>query len=139
MGIRRKAREYALQALYYMDIRRDDSPDALALYTLTLPEPGARPAEAEGERDRPGPVRQEAIQARLADLTGVAVLFDRGHGQNPSSYWSTIISDLEIRGAAVVETYEEITPGLLSGYDLFWLVDNDYSSWTADEFDALEE
>jgi N utilization substance protein B len=32
MGIRRKAREYALQALYYIDIRRDDSPEALALY-----------------------------------------------------------------------------------------------------------
>jgi N utilization substance protein B len=32
MGIRRKAREYALQALYYIDIRRDDSPEALELY-----------------------------------------------------------------------------------------------------------
>ena len=32
MGIRRKAREYALQALYYIDIRRDDSPQALELF-----------------------------------------------------------------------------------------------------------
>jgi N utilization substance protein B len=37
MGIRRKAREYALQALYYIDIRRDDSPDALALYEQCFP------------------------------------------------------------------------------------------------------
>ena len=32
MGIRRKAREFALQALYFIDIRKDDSPEALSLY-----------------------------------------------------------------------------------------------------------
>jgi len=37
MGIRRKAREHALQALYFMDIRRDDSPEALALYRQCFP------------------------------------------------------------------------------------------------------
>jgi N utilization substance protein B len=37
MGIRRKAREHALQALYYMDVRRDCSPEALALYRQCFP------------------------------------------------------------------------------------------------------
>ena len=37
MGIRRKAREHALQALYFMDIRRDGSPEALALYRQCFP------------------------------------------------------------------------------------------------------
>ncbi len=39
MGIRRKAREYALQALYYIDMRRDDSPEALELYRNSFAPP----------------------------------------------------------------------------------------------------
>jgi N utilization substance protein B len=37
MGTRRKAREHALQALYYLDVRKDESPEALALYQQCFP------------------------------------------------------------------------------------------------------
>ncbi len=72
-----------------------------------------------------------------ADLTGVAVMYDRSHGQNASSYWSTIVSDLESRGATVTENTVAITDFVLAGYNVVWMTWSE--TWTTNEVFALLE
>ncbi|MFH1374103.1 MAG: choice-of-anchor D domain-containing protein [bacterium] len=94
-------------------------------FLLTPPDPGAKAAaDDEPTSDRSSvSFRTTSIEAQLADLTDVYILFDRSHGQGSTSGWLTIISDLEARGATVTENFDTLTPGLLDNYDIYWTVD----------------
>jgi hypothetical protein len=71
-------------------------------YVLTPPSPNPGGTGSDGEPLPPG--RGTAIEATLGDLTDVRVLWDRSHGQSDATNWSTLISDLTLRGAEVVES-----------------------------------
>jgi hypothetical protein len=83
------------------------------------------------------PAQTSLLQAVLADLTGVDILYDRTHGEPTSSTWSTIIADVIARGATVTENTSPITPALLSGYDLLWITDVN-SAFTGAEITAIQ-
>ena len=94
-------------------------------FLLTPPDPDALAAtDDEPAFDRSTvSFRTASIEAQLADLIDVHILFDRSHGQSSTGSWSTIISDLEARGATVTENFDTLTPGLLDNYDIYWTVD----------------
>jgi subtilisin family serine protease len=107
---------------------------ASQVYTLTAPEAGP---EADGG-EPPPEFRTTPIQAQLANLTGVDILWDRSHGQTSTSAWTTLIADLTARGATVTESTVPITPTLLLGYDLLWSIDTGTSAvWAPGELAAL--
>jgi hypothetical protein len=98
-----------------------------------LPPPGKEPTEP-----RPGGMRTEPLRARLADLTGMNILWDCSHGQGSwQVYCSVIMSDLMARGATVTDNYEPITPQLLSGFDLLWSIPSD--PWSEPEMAAIRD
>jgi hypothetical protein len=101
-------------------------------FTLTAPEAPVGPDADGGEA--PADFRTTPIQATLADLTGIDILWDRSNGQATTSSWTTMVADLTARGATVTMSTDPITPALLSGYDVLWCID---TGSTAD-FDAAE-
>ncbi len=72
------------------------------------------------------------------DLAGVTILWDRSHGQQASSFWSTVVGDLVGRGATVTESLAEITPELLDGVRILWSQDAG-QAWSGTEIQALED
>ncbi|MCK5595958.1 MAG: hypothetical protein KAJ04_00790, partial [Candidatus Eisenbacteria sp.] len=110
--------------------------DSLRKYALAVP----RPAVAEPDGGRGGAPdharRATTLTARLADLTGVQILWDASHGQGSASEWSTMVADLTARGATVTENYVPITGELLGGYDVLWTIDC-YDTWTSGELSVL--
>ena len=91
-------------------------------YALTAPAPEGIDPET-GEAFRSENVRTVGIQALLRDLSGVRILWDVYHGELSSSYWSTLMSDVQARGATVTENSQAITASVLEGYDLLWVLD----------------
>jgi subtilisin family serine protease len=89
-------------------------------YTLTPPVPGGVTADG-GEAAMDG--RTTPITAVLDDLTGVRILHDVAHGQFGAALWTTIIADVESRGADVVVSNQTITPALLADFDVVWSTD----------------
>jgi len=85
------------------------------------------------------PSRQLARSpGRLADLTGLRVLWDASHGPWASIWsWGTVIGDIEARGAVVTENHDPITLDLLVGYDILWAIEFE-DPWTPDELTALD-
>jgi alpha-tubulin suppressor-like RCC1 family protein len=79
--------------------------------------------------------RAGARDARLADLTGVEILWDQLHGQDPATH-TTVVNQLESRGATVTENYARIDDVLLSGYHIAWITDCS-DSWWQTEVQAL--
>lgn len=75
--------------------------------------------------------------ARGGDMSGVSILWDRSHGQQTSSGWSTVIGDLTARGATLVESTEPVTTELLAGKRLLWSQDAG-QAWTTPQLDALD-
>jgi uncharacterized membrane protein len=63
-----------------------------------------------------------SLRADYADLTGVDILWPRGHGEGWSYYWRTLVEELEARGATVTESSEPFTTELLADYDIVWSV-----------------
>ena len=105
------------------------------VYTLTTP----MAPEAEADGGQPGEdSRTTPIQAELADLTGIDILWDRSHGQSTTSLWSTIIADFTSRGATLTSTgtSDVITPALLANYDVIWVSDLS-GTWDPPEVSAL--
>jgi len=84
------------------------------------------------------PLNLAPVEAMLADLTDVKIIWDISHGQTGFSSWSIIIGDLTSRGATVLENRAPITPALLKDYQIFWTPDinNDF---TSSEKDAIKE
>jgi hypothetical protein len=111
------------------------SASATQNYTLTAPQPGGE--DADGVVVGSEGTRTEPITASLEDLTGVNIMYDRSHGQTFSSGWSTIIADLQARGATVVENTLFITSELLGDYDVVWTTDISVP-WNVVELSALE-
>jgi subtilisin family serine protease len=109
--------------------------NATQVFTLTTPEIVVEPDQDGGTTD---PDRTTPIQAELADLTGVDILWDRTRTQVAPTSWSTIIADFTSRGATLTQTAttDVITPALLLGYDVLWSAD-DSEAWTADEVTAI--
>jgi len=74
---------------------------------------------------------------RLADLTGVQVLWDQAHGQTSWGH-VVIISNLECRGATVTRGNEPLTSSLLSNFGVVWITDCS-DTWTFPEVQALAD
>lgn len=110
-------------------------------FTLSVPRQKAADPEATDAVHRHtnahGLPRKQAISADLLNLTGVKILWDRAHGQQTPSSWSTIIDDLRLRGASVTENSTAITAALLAGYDMLWSIDCG-NTWTATEIVAVQ-
>jgi len=106
------------------------------VYTLTAP--GSGPSDnGDGAVAPPPPgARTQTISARLADLSDVNIMWDRSHSQGSFVNWSTLITDLQARGATVTENFSMITPTLLASFDALWTVDI-FRPWTAAETAAL--
>ena len=124
------------------DLRlRDVTDTSLQLFTLSLPDPSSTsPDYIENTNDTlPDPVfRATAIQAELATLNGLRILYDRSHGQQSTLGWSTLFTDLVSRGAQFTQSFDPITPELLDDYDLFYSTDMT-SSYTTPEVEALAD
>ncbi len=109
------------------------------LQTYTLPALPER-APVVLDEDRPastrGPVSSPALTAELNDLTDVRILWVRAHGENGAYNWSDLISDLEARGAELVESFEPVTTTLLTGFDIAY-VNYGYFEWSTAEIAAL--
>ncbi|MDX1450888.1 MAG: hypothetical protein R3246_17695, partial [Acidimicrobiia bacterium] len=105
-----------------------------AVYSLAAPVNGPDvDSGVEEAQTASGPV-----QIELNDLTGIDIMWDRSHGQTSTSSWSTLIGDLEARGATVTENTDPITPALLAGYEVLWSVDIS-SSFDPAELTALAD
>ena len=109
----------------------------VATYTLTAPDPTAPTFDQEGPLSLPAP-RTTPIQAQLADLTGVNVMWDRSHGQFSSLSWSIILGDLILRGATVAENNDPISAATLADVDILWSLDS-FTSWAPGEIAALTD
>ena len=79
--------------------------------------------------------RAAARDSRLADLTGIEILWDQRHGQTTSTH-TTVVAQLVSRGATVTESYDRINDVLLSGYDVAWITDCS-DNWWSEEVQAL--
>jgi hypothetical protein len=111
------------------------STPASRTYMLTAP-PGD-PEEVDSGGSAAQPVgRSTSMPAILSDLTGVRILWDRSHNQADTGGWTTIISDLTLRGAEVIESIEPINQGYLATFDILWTIDSN-SGWTQDNADAV--
>jgi len=106
------------------------------LFELNLPASGKQNPDGNIETSKLQTVRSIPVEAKLADLTGVKILWDIYHGQDDYYYWSTIINDLKNRGAIVDENYTPITLTLLSDYDILWTTDV-YSYFQQSEINAI--
>jgi len=86
--------------------------------------------------------RAGAHDATFADLTGIEILWDQRHGQGPWTH-TTVVAQLESRGATVTENYARINDVLLSGYDIVWITDRcdnwPYNNWWYTEAQALAD
>ncbi len=94
----------------------------LRMYTLpALPER----APVVLDKDRPastrGPASSPALIAELNDLTDVRILWVRAHGEYEAYNWSDLVSDLEARGAELVESFEPVTSSLLADFDIAYV------------------
>jgi hypothetical protein len=87
--------------------------------------------------DRAGARREEARDARLADLTGVEILWDKSHGQNHQTH-TELMAQLESRGATVTENTARFTHELLSEYTVVWFTDCTTDLWQS-EVEALSD
>jgi hypothetical protein len=110
------------------------------VYTLTRPGPGAIDLQT-GKSPVSAASRTEAVSTVLDDLTGVRILWDQAHGELPSGWWSTILSDVTTRGATVEANFDPITPALLKSFDIMWLTDymQPWSPWSAEEVQAVQQ
>ncbi|MFQ5607172.1 MAG: choice-of-anchor D domain-containing protein, partial [Candidatus Zixiibacteriota bacterium] len=101
-------------------------------YTLTIPAVTSNSMESgdPGSSLPPANVRSTAISATLSDLSGVVIM-----SNNSVSSWSTIVSDLTLRGAVVLVNSDTLTPALLDSVDIFWT--HDFPGWSPAELTAL--
>jgi subtilisin family serine protease len=102
-------------------------------FALTSPsEPG--PDGATVAQD-PAAQSVPVLEAELADLTGVRILFDRSHGGDGAAQWSKLIESLRERGATVAYNRAVITTDLLVDYQILWLTDLTMP-WSTAEIEA---
>ncbi len=67
---------------------------------------------------------------------GPRILWDLSHDQNGTTSWSSMVGELESRGASVTQSAATITTSLLSGYDVIWTI-NSWTTWTDGERQTL--
>ncbi|MFQ5607760.1 MAG: choice-of-anchor D domain-containing protein, partial [Candidatus Zixiibacteriota bacterium] len=103
-----------------------------APYLLTPPDSSGDAPDYDGTAPDPlaPPYRTTPISATLFDLSGVVILSNGSLGS-----WTTIVSDLTLRGAVVHEFFGTLTPALLDTVDIYWT--HDFSGWSPSELTAL--
>ena len=75
----------------------------------------------------------------LKRVDGLRVLYDLSISQPSGSNASVLISDLVARGAAVDESFNQVTTELLADYDVFWSAEAGFSSgWNEVALSALQ-
>ncbi len=112
----------------------ENSQSLLQSYTLTLPH---RSAAAFGETGSEEHKQVEPITALLQNLSGVRILWDRSHGQPGFVGWSTLVTDLQTRGALVIESFAPITASSLQQFDVLWTADC-FDNWTTGQISAVQ-
>ncbi len=107
---------------------------------VTLAAPAAVEEGPDGARGRADQVVAPAgaVQAELADLTGVRILFDAAHGSAGLGPWTNLVRSLTLRGAAIAGNRQPFTPDVLNGFDVLWLTDLD-QPWTLDEVSTVRD
>jgi FlgD Ig-like domain/Abnormal spindle-like microcephaly-assoc'd, ASPM-SPD-2-Hydin/HYDIN/CFA65/VesB-like, Ig-like domain len=73
-----------------------------------------------------------------ASLLGVRILWDRSRNQPGTLAWSTLVGELEARGAVVDESFAPVTPSLLAAYRVFLSADLT-QGWNATERTAVAD
>ncbi|MEZ4386195.1 MAG: DUF4350 domain-containing protein [Candidatus Krumholzibacteriia bacterium] len=73
---------------------------------------------------------------RSFDLTGSTVLYDRSHGQTSESYRSTIVGDLQERGATIEVNLAALNEVDLDSVQVLWIPENS-ERWSAEEIQAV--
>ncbi|HET9252646.1 MAG TPA: DUF4350 domain-containing protein, partial [Candidatus Eisenbacteria bacterium] len=112
------------------------SGSSLQTYQLEPPSPqGGAPDGASSAQDS-GLARSGPLEATLASLTGVRVLFDLAHGNSDPFSWNGLIQTLAQRGATVVTITQPFTAGNLSNGDILWITDSS-SPWQPSELSAV--
>ncbi|MBM4130502.1 choice-of-anchor D domain-containing protein, partial [bacterium] len=93
-----------------------------------LPPPPASPARVPEAGSPVSTLPAERTLKELAvdlrDLTGVRILWDQAHGQvEPWGYYSTLVADLQARGAEVFVNLAPFTPESLAAVDIVWTLE----------------
>ncbi|HET9251537.1 MAG TPA: DUF4350 domain-containing protein, partial [Candidatus Eisenbacteria bacterium] len=123
-------------ALTWRAFAQGASAAALETFRLAPPSPqGSAPDGPAAARD-PALARTASIEALLANLTGVRVLFDNAHDNENLAEWSGLVGSLTQRGATVELTSEPISAEILSGHDILWVPDS-FNPWQPSEIAAL--
>ncbi len=112
-------------------------PEAGEIYSLApvtwTPEPD--PEVVPGAM--PG-LRRGIVEAKLNDLSGVQIVWDRSHSQIDTFTHQAIIRDIQDRGAVVHVNHDAITPATLAGRSILWVNDCN-SNWTSAELEAVAD
>jgi subtilisin family serine protease len=115
--------------------QNDPSPEPTSLLP---PSPQGGAPDGAAMSGDPALVRTDALEAELASLEGIRVLFEGAHESPGIAVWSRAVQDLERRGATVTRSATPITPELLAGYDILWVTDSQVS-WEPGEVAATRE
>jgi subtilisin family serine protease len=79
---------------------------------------------------------QQPTTGTGGDLTGLRILWPRGHGEFAAVNWSTFTGELTARGAVVVESDQPVDSTLLAGFDIVY-VNHATTPWETAEAGAL--
>lgn len=105
--------------------------------TLTIANTGPETLEATFHEMLP----LEQLMAEFSvDLGRRNILYDRAHGEPPSSDYSTLVDDLTAAGATISENFTyPIDATILDGYDVLWINCCGYTNWTFNELNVLAD
>ncbi|MFH1756137.1 MAG: choice-of-anchor D domain-containing protein [Candidatus Latescibacterota bacterium] len=80
-----------------------------------------------------------AIGRDLAgNLNGVRIMWERAHGQESTTNFTTIVDSLTAGGATVTEGLDALTPELLKDFDIYWTADMT-SAWSPADISVLSD
>ncbi|MBK7189376.1 MAG: hypothetical protein IPH86_12010 [bacterium] len=79
---------------------------------------------------------QQPTTGTGGDLTGLRILWPRGHGEYAAVNWSNFTGELAARGAVVVESDQPVDSMLLAGFDIVY-VNHGTTPWETAEAGAL--
>jgi len=74
-----------------------------------------------------------SLELTSLDLSGVNIMYDVYHGERDTSYVSTLINDVKLRGARIVKNTASITVSSLDSIDILWIDDDGYTTFSAAE------
>jgi subtilisin family serine protease len=84
----------------------------------------AQAGNLDGENNSITPNNIKAVAGEFADLSGIKILIDQGHGQlDYTENWSVMVADLKLRGAQIYENHDSFSEINLDQYHILWTMD----------------